>query len=338
MIPKFETDLAPLFWGVEYSERSYSVHGHIAALLWVVADCYPANNGEPFRFRIGSVKSAQLFQLSAENFFRLRYESVPLQWHVNGTDVGTKVKPNRIKNGWNKRFRIGSEISAELCRRDTICSEFRQNCADLFGFSAELCRFIRIFGIIVPIYSDFRQNCADFETILCQIVPNVRLFSLILCTIVPSLCRSDTICSEFRHNCAEFETVFMHNCAEFETVFMHNCAEFETVFMHNCAEFETVFMHNCADLFGISAELCRLWDCFHAQLCRYVQNFGRIVPILRLFYVKLCRLWDYFSAELCRRCAEFQTIFALIKLYQICVDLCYFRSTIANPRIWTYCS
>ena len=39
----------------------------------------PANNGEPFRFRIGSVKSAQLFQLSAENFFRLRYESVPLQ-------------------------------------------------------------------------------------------------------------------------------------------------------------------------------------------------------------------------------------------------------------------
>ena len=40
---------------------------------------YPANNGEPFRFRIGSVKSAQLFQLSAENFFRLRYESVPLQ-------------------------------------------------------------------------------------------------------------------------------------------------------------------------------------------------------------------------------------------------------------------
>ena len=146
---------------------------------------YPANNGEPFRFRIGSVKSAQLFQLSAENFFRLRYESVPLQWHVNGTDVGTKMKPNRIKNGWNKRFRIGSEISAELCRRDTICSEFRQNCADLFRFSAELCRFIRIFGIIVPIYSDFRQNCADFETILCQIVPNVRLFSLILCTIVP---------------------------------------------------------------------------------------------------------------------------------------------------------
>ena len=272
----------------------------------IINNCdYPANNGEPFRFRIGSVKSAQLFQLSAENFFRLRYESVPLQWHVNGTDVGTKVKPNRIKNGWNKRFRIGSEISAELCRRDTICSEFRQNCADLFGFSAELCRFIRIFGIIVPIYSDFRQNCADFETILCQIVPNVRLFSLILCTIVPSLCRSDTICSEFRHNCAEFETVFMHNCA---------------------------------DLFGISAELCRLWDCFHAQLCRYVQNFGRIVPILRQFYVKLCRLWDYFSAELCRRCAEFQTIFAQIKLYQICVDLCYFRSTIANPRIWTYCS
>ena len=40
---------------------------------------HPANNGEPFRFRIGSVKSAQLFQLSAENFFRLRYESVPLQ-------------------------------------------------------------------------------------------------------------------------------------------------------------------------------------------------------------------------------------------------------------------
>ena len=39
----------------------------------------PANNGEPFRFRIGSAKSAQLFQLSAENFFRLRYESVPLQ-------------------------------------------------------------------------------------------------------------------------------------------------------------------------------------------------------------------------------------------------------------------
>ena len=42
-----------------------------------VAD--PANNGKPFRFRIGSVKSAQLFQLSAENFFRLRYEIVPLQ-------------------------------------------------------------------------------------------------------------------------------------------------------------------------------------------------------------------------------------------------------------------
>ena len=40
---------------------------------------FPANNGEPFRFRIGSVKSVQLFQLSAENFFRLRYESVPLQ-------------------------------------------------------------------------------------------------------------------------------------------------------------------------------------------------------------------------------------------------------------------
>ena len=40
---------------------------------------FPANNGEPFCFRIGSVKSAQLFQLSAENFFRLRYESVPLQ-------------------------------------------------------------------------------------------------------------------------------------------------------------------------------------------------------------------------------------------------------------------
>ena len=39
----------------------------------------PANNGEPFRFRIGFVKSAQLFQLSDENFFRLRYESVPLQ-------------------------------------------------------------------------------------------------------------------------------------------------------------------------------------------------------------------------------------------------------------------
>ena len=39
----------------------------------------PANNGEPFRFRIGSIKSAQLFQISAENFFRLRYESVPLQ-------------------------------------------------------------------------------------------------------------------------------------------------------------------------------------------------------------------------------------------------------------------
>ena len=39
----------------------------------------PANNGEPYRFQIGSVKSAQLFQLSAENFFRLRYESVPLQ-------------------------------------------------------------------------------------------------------------------------------------------------------------------------------------------------------------------------------------------------------------------
>ena len=28
-----------------------------------------------------------------------------------------------------------------------------------------------------------------------------------------------------------------------------------------------------------------------------------------------------------QNCAEFQTIFAQIKLYEICADLCFFRST-----------
>ena len=68
----------------------------------------PANNGEPFCFRIGSVKSAQLFQLSAENFFRLRYESVPLAPVTRKriqlseptlAQLVPKVKPNRIKIG-----------------------------------------------------------------------------------------------------------------------------------------------------------------------------------------------------------------------------------------------
>ena len=219
---------------------------------------FPANNGAPFRFRIGSVKSAQLFQLSAENFFRLRYESVPLQWYVNGTDVGTKVKPNRIKFGWNKRFRFGSELS---------------RCADVT-------LFFRNFGRIVPslcqrdtICSDFRQNCAEFETILCRDVPSLTLFVRNFGRIVPTL---------------------------------------------------RLFVRN----FGRIVPTLRL----------FVRNFGRIVPTLRLFYAELCRFCDYFSAELCRfcdyfsaelcrPCAEFQTIFAQIKLYQICVDLCYFRST-----------
>ena len=140
---------------------------------------HQANNGEPFRFRIGSVKSAQLFQLSAENFFRLRYESVPLQWHVNGSNF----RNQRWHNLFQKWNRIGSKsdeinasdsdpnwaavvptwhylfgISAELCRRDTICSEFRQNCADLFGFSAELCR----------IWDYFMPRCAVVDTICSE--------------------------------------------------------------------------------------------------------------------------------------------------------------------------
>ena len=91
-------------------------------------------------------------------------------------------------------------ISAELCRRCANVTLFVRN----FG----LCRFVRIFGRIVPnlrlyfmprcavvdtICSDFRQNCADFETILCWIVPILRLF---FSRIVPSLCRSsDYFCT-----------------------------------------------------------------------------------------------------------------------------------------------
>ena len=181
-----------------------------------------ANNGKPFRFRIGSVKSAQLFQLSAENFFRLRYESVPLQWLVSGSNFRNRRWDNLFQK-WN---RIGS-------KSDEI-------------------------------------NVSDSDPHWAVVVPTWHYF-----------------CSEFRQN--------------------------------------------CADLFGFSTELCRIWDYFMPRCAVvdtiFVRNFGRIVPTLRLFYAKLCRYWDYFSAELCRYCAEFQTIFAQIKLYQICVDLCYFRST-----------
>ena len=62
-------------WG-KLQEDDETIH---MVKCYLLSGKNPANNGEPFRFRIGSVKSAQLFQLSAENFFRLRYESVPLQ-------------------------------------------------------------------------------------------------------------------------------------------------------------------------------------------------------------------------------------------------------------------
>ena len=160
-----------------------------------------------------------------KNFFRLRYESVPLQWHVNGSNFRNRRWHNLMFQKWN---RIGSKsdeinasdadpnwavvvptwhylfgISAELYvpslyQRDTICSEFRQNCADLFGFSAELCRIWDYFmprcAVVDTICSEFRQNCAGFETILCWIVPILRLF---FSRIVPSLCRiSDYFCAD----------------------------------------------------------------------------------------------------------------------------------------------
>ena len=176
---------------------------------------FSANNGQPFRFRIGSVKSAQLFQLSAENFFRLRYESVPLQWHVNWSNFrnprwhnlfqkwnwiesksdeinASESDPNWavVVPMWHYFFRISAELCRRsLCQRSTICSEFRQNCADLFGFSAELCRIWDYYmprcAVVDTICSEFRQNCADFETILCWIVPILRLF---FSRIGPSLC------------------------------------------------------------------------------------------------------------------------------------------------------
>ena len=147
-------------------------------------NCFPANNGEPFRFRIGSVKSAQLFQLSAENFFRLRYESVPLQWHVNGTDVGTKVKPNRIKIGWNKRFRFGSELSRCCADVTLFVRIFGRIVPNLRPFYAEMCRrWHYLFGISAELrrlWDYFMLNCADFVTIFLQncavLVPNFRLF------------------------------------------------------------------------------------------------------------------------------------------------------------------
>ena len=123
----------------------------------------------PFRFRIRSVKSAQLFQLSAEKFFRLhvRYESEPFQWHVNGSNFRNRRWHNLFQK-WN---RIGSKSD------ETIVSESYPNSAVvvptwhyLFGISAELCR----------LWDYFMLNCADFETIFQQncavVVPNFRLF------------------------------------------------------------------------------------------------------------------------------------------------------------------
>ena len=60
-----------------YEKEELKLHQSLLGVKGGGKQPSPANNGEPFRFRIGSVKSAQLFQLSAENFFRLRYESVP---------------------------------------------------------------------------------------------------------------------------------------------------------------------------------------------------------------------------------------------------------------------
>ena len=108
------------------------------------------------------------------------------------------------------------------------------------------------------------------------------------------------ISAELSRRCANV-TLFVRNFGRTVPI----CSDFR----QNCAEFETIL---CRDV---------------PSLTLFVRNFGRIVPTLRLFYAELCRFWDYFSAELCRRCAKFQTIFAQIKLYQICVDLCYFRST-----------
>ena len=116
-----------------------------------------------------------------------------------------KVKPNRIKIGWNKRFRFGSELSRccadvtlfvlnfgrivpSLCQRDSICSKFRQNCADLFGFSAELCRD-------VPSLTLFVRNFG-------RIVPTLRLFYAELCRFW------DYFSAELCRRCAEFQTIF----------------------------------------------------------------------------------------------------------------------------------
>ena len=156
----------------------------------------------------------------------------------------------------------------------------------LFGISAELCRFIRIFGRIVPIYSDFRHNCA-------------YLFGF-----SAELCR--------------FWDYFMPNCAECETIFadfMHNCAvivpKWHYLFgisAQLCRIWDCFHAQLCRIWDCFHAQLCRIWDCFHAQLCRFVRNFGRVVPTLRLFSCTIVPICSEFR----QNCADFETILCQI--------------------------
>ena len=167
----------------------------------------------------------------------------PAQWHAIG--------PNFLNQPWHNVFQKWNQIKWKS--DEIIASESDPNWAVvvptwhyLSRISAELCRFVRNFGTIVPflpnfgrivqICSEFRQNCADFETISFRIVP-----------------RWHYSCSKFWQNCADLFRILAELCRfvrNFGRIVL-TCSKFR----QNCADSETM-------LCRIVSSLCQLWDYF----------------------------------------------------------------------------